>query len=65
MAPQSSWRRGLLVGAIILCGFCALCVIGGRPGDLETGLIGGVVGGFFGLLGCWPDILAWLRKGKQ
>ena len=55
---QSTRRRmGVVIGLIGI--MLLFCLLSGRPGDLEAGLIGGVLGLVFALL---VEFVLWLRK---
>jgi hypothetical protein len=46
-------KRAILIGGILLLAMPAFSMLSGRPGDLEAGLIGGVLA----LLFCLPVVV--------
>jgi hypothetical protein len=63
--PKKNWRKTLLVVLVLAVGMTIISLLLGRSGDLEAGLIGGVLVGSIAAIAMLPElIIRWLRRGK-
>jgi hypothetical protein len=63
--PKKNWRKTLLIVLVLVAGMTIISLSSGRSGDLEAGLIGGVLGGSIAAIAILPElIIRWRRRGK-
>jgi hypothetical protein len=66
--PISNWpkrRRGLLILVVLIGGMTVFSLARGRPGDVEAGLIGGVIGATIAAIVAGVELVGWFLIRKR